>query len=330
LARVRLALGFNPVLTVRDAVGLGQRAEALGYDSVWFHESLYQRDVISYLSAILLATSRLSVGSGAMNTFTRHPITAAATFATLSETSGGRVRMGLGLGSFPTVPKIGFKIFPVSETQPLKRISEYVNVMKSYWAGEKLAFKGEFFTADGLQSDFRLANPIPLYIASLSPHTQRFAGSRADGALLSPALATIETTSAMVRNVQSGESAAGRRVDRASYMLTSVDEDGVKARNVVKNFYFFLYQLSEVIKPEVLEAYGVKREQLDALSAAWKSGSPQASGLVPDAAVDALAVAGTAAEARRKVEEYREAGVDLPILMPIGNVNYAIESLAPD
>ena len=30
-----------------------------------------------------------------------------------------------------------------------------------------------------------------------------------------------------------------------------------------------------------------------------------------------------------RIEEYRRAGVDLPILMPIGNVNYAIEALAP-
>ena len=324
----RLALGFNPVLPISGAVKIAQAAERLGYESIWFHESLYQRDVFSYLSAVLLSTSKIVAGSGALNTFTRHPLTAAASFASLSETSQGRVRMGLGLGSFPTVPNIGFKIFPVAETHPLRRISEYVEVVKGYWAGDKLDFRGEFFTAYNIQSDFR-SPAVPLYIATLSPKTQRFAGSHADGAILSPALATTETTSRMVGNVEAGESSAGRKVDKASYMLTSADEDGQKAREVISKFYFFQYQLSDVIKAEVLEGYGVRAEDLDRFRAAWKSGSPEASNLVPKAAIDALAVAGTKAEVRSRVEEYLGVGVNLPILMPIGNVNYAIESLAP-
>ena len=324
----RLALGFNPVLPVREAVKLAQRAEQLNYESVWFHESLYQRDVFSYLSAVLLSTSKMLACSGALNTFTRHPLTAAATFASLSETSGGRAIMGLALGSFPTIPNIGYKIFPVAETKPLQRISEYVTIVKSYWAGEKLSFKGRFFTAENLQSDFRPEHPVPLYIASLSPKTQAYAGSHADGAILSPAVSTPETTRSMAANVDEG--AAGRKVDKASYLLTSVDEDGEKARKVVRNFYFFLYQLSDVVKPEVLESYGVRSEELDAFRTAWKNHTPDANSLVPKAAIDALAVAGTPSEAKKRLEEYRRAGVALPILMPIGNVNYAIDSLAPD
>ncbi len=113
----------------------------MGYESLWFHESLYQRDVVTYLSSILLSTSRIKVASGVLNTFTRHPITVAATFASLSEISGGRAILGLGLGSFPTVPKIGYKIFPVSETRPLKRISEFIQIVNGFW-GERASRSG--------------------------------------------------------------------------------------------------------------------------------------------------------------------------------------------
>jgi 5,10-methylenetetrahydromethanopterin reductase len=325
----RLALGFNPVLPVRDAVVIGKKAESLGYESVWFHESLFQRDVFSYLTSVLLSTSRLKVASGAINTFTRHPLTSAATFASLSELSGGRAIMGLGLGSFPTIPNIGYKIFPVSETKPLQRIKEYVAISRSFWAGEKLSFRGEFYTAEKLQPDFKPGHGVPIYIASLSELTQRYAGSSADGAILSPSVATTRTTGAMVEHVRAGERAAGRTADKATYLLTSVDEDGGKARDAVRGFYFFLYQLGDVIKPESLQEYGVGPEEVARFREAWKRGDPAAKSLVPDKAVDALTVAGTPREARSRIEEYRKAGVDLPILMPIGNVNYAIESLAP-
>jgi 5,10-methylenetetrahydromethanopterin reductase len=326
----RLGLGFNPVLSVRDAVLIGKKAESLDYESIWFHESLFQRDAISYISSILLSTTRIKVASGVINTFTRHPVTAAATFASLSEMSEGRAIMGLGLGSFPTVPKIGFKIFPVSETKPLHRIREYVQIVKAFWAGENLSFKGDFFTAENIQFDGKLQHPVPLYVASLSEQTLGYAGANADGAILSPALTTAQKTASMVEQVRVGEVAAGRRVDKASYLLTSVDPDGSKARNVIRNFYFFLYQLSEVIRPETLESYGVKLESIELFRTAWRKGAvEEAKKLVPEAAISALSVAGTQAQALARIEEYRRTGVDLPIVMPIGNVNYAIEALAP-
>jgi len=237
--------------------------------------------------------------------------------------------MGLGLGSFPTIPNIGFKIFPVSETRPLQRIREYVSICRSFWAGEKLSFRGEFFTAEKLQSDIKLAHRVPVYVASLSERTQRYAGAEADGAILSPSVSTARTTAAMVAHVREGERDAGRTVDKASYVLTSVDEDGSKARDAVRRFYFFQYQLAEVIRPETLEPYGVTADELEAFRAAWRKGDPAAPSLVPEKALDALVVAGTPAEAAARIGEYRAAGVDLPILMPIGNVNYAIETLAP-
>jgi 5,10-methylenetetrahydromethanopterin reductase len=326
----RLALGFNPVLTVRDAVAFARKAESLGYESMWFHESLFQRDAVSYMSSILLSTTRIKVGSGVINTFTRHPVTAASTFASLSEMSEGRAIMGLGLGSFPTVPKIGFKIFPVTETRPLRRISEYVQIARAFWAGETLNFKGDFFTAESIKSEVKLEHPVPIYIASLSERTLGFAGANADGAILSPALTTEAATARMVGQVRTGERAAGRTADKASYLLTSVDPDGAKAKAVIRNFYFFLYQLSDVIKPESLEGYGVSLDSIERFRAAWKKGAvEEAKSLVPEAAIDALSVSGTREEALARIGEYRKAGVDLPILMPIGNVNYANEALAP-
>jgi alkanesulfonate monooxygenase SsuD/methylene tetrahydromethanopterin reductase-like flavin-dependent oxidoreductase (luciferase family) len=327
---MKLALGFNPVLGVKESMGVAADAERFGFDSVWMHESLFQRDVVTYISAMASATSRIALGSGVINTFTRHPVTAATTFATLSELSGGRVRLGLGVGSFPTIPLIGHQIFPVEKNRPLRRIREYVRVVKMVWDGSKVEFDGEFFKVHGLTMGFKANGHIPLYIASLSPKTQAFAATVADGVILSPALNSAWGTERMVENVRRGEERRGSAVERASYMLTSLDPDPRKAIQVVRDYYFFAYQLAEVVRPEVLSPYGVSENRLSSMKAAWKRGDvPEAKRLIPDEAIEALTITGTGDHAADRLREYEKVGVTLPIAMPIGNLTYALSELAP-
>jgi 5,10-methylenetetrahydromethanopterin reductase len=326
---MKLALGFNPVLSIQDAMRLASKAEELGFDSLWMHESLFQRDVVTYLSAMAASTKRIHLGSGVINTFTRHPVTAATTFATLSELSGGRVTLGLGLGSFPTIPLIGHQIFPVEKTRPLRRMKEYVQVVKMVWEGSEVDFEGEFFRVHNLTLGFKVNVGVPIFIASLSPRTQTFAATVADGVILSPALNTAWGTERMVENVKRGEAKRGRSVERASYMLTSLDSDPGKAAEAVRDYYFFVYQLSEVVRPEVLAPYGVTEEKLKPLREAWKKGDlPEAKRLVPDLAIEALTITGDGDHAVERLKEYGKAGVTLPIAMPIGNVQYAMDELS--
>jgi 5,10-methylenetetrahydromethanopterin reductase len=326
---MKLALGFNPVLSIQDAMRLASKAEELGFDSLWMHESLFQRDVVTYLSAMAASTKRIHLGSGVINTFTRHPVTAATTFATLSELSGGRVTLGLGLGSFPTIPLIGHQIFPVEKTRPLRRMKEYVQVVKMVWEGSEVDFEGEFFRVHNLTLGFKVNVGVPIFIASLSPRTQIFAATVADGVILSPALNTAWGTERMVENVKRGEAKRGRSVERASYMLTSLDSDPGKAAEAVRDYYFFVYQLSEVVRPEVLAPYGVTEEKLKPLREAWKKGDlPEAKRLVPDLAIEALTITGDGDHAVERLKEYGKAGVTLPIAMPIGNVQYAMDELS--
>ncbi|HKT21101.1 MAG TPA: LLM class flavin-dependent oxidoreductase [Nitrososphaerales archaeon] len=326
---MKLALGFNPVLGIRESAEVASRAEKLGFDSIWMHESLFQRDVVTYISAMASSTSEIRLGSGVINTFTRHPVTAATTFATLSELSGGRVNLGLGVGSFPTIPLIGGQIFPVEKTRPLRRVKEYVRVVKMVWEGDRVEFDGEFFHVHNLTIGFKVEGRIPIYIASLSPQTQAFAATVADGVILSPALNTAWGTERMVANVARGEAKRGSRVERASYMLTSLDPDPKKAAQAVRDYYFFAYQLSEVVKAEVLSPYGVTEESLRPMKEAWKKGDvPGAKKLIPDQAIEALTITGTGDHAAARLQEYAKAGVTLPIAMPIGNVEYAMKELS--
>lgn len=327
---MRLAVGFNPTFPAKEGAAVAAKAEAAGFESVWMHESLFQRDLITYLSTMAGATKTIRLGSGVLNTFTRHPVVAATTFASLAEQSEGRVNLGVGLGSFPTVPLIGHRIFPVNETRPLRRIREYIAVVRAVWEGKKVDYEGEFFKVHSLQMGFELKHKVPVFVGALSQKTLRFAGAEADGAILSPALNTAWGTSRMAGWVAEGEASRARHVERASYMLTSVDPDPEKARQAVREFYFFAYQLAEVVRPEVLEPYGISADRLAPMKEAWKRGAvPEARRLIPEEAIEALTVSGRPDHALDRVAEYSKAGVTLPILMPIGNVEYALQSLGP-
>ena len=86
----------------------------------------------------------------------------------------------------------------------------------------------------------------------------------------------------MVENVKRGEARRGIQVERASYMLTSLDPNPRKAAEVVRDYYFFVYQLAEVVRPEVLAPYGVTEDRLAPMKEAWRKGDlAEAKRLIP-------------------------------------------------
>jgi len=123
LALERIAIGFNPTISGKEAAEYAQAAEVHGYESLWVHENPFIKDAISLLSSAISVTSKIKLGSGCVSMVTRHPLLTTSTFVSLNDISGGRVIMGIGLGGFPWLPKLGVKVFPVQETRPLKRIN---------------------------------------------------------------------------------------------------------------------------------------------------------------------------------------------------------------
>jgi alkanesulfonate monooxygenase SsuD/methylene tetrahydromethanopterin reductase-like flavin-dependent oxidoreductase (luciferase family) len=127
----------------------------------------------------------------------------------------------------------------------------------------------------------------------------------------------------LVRQAQEG----GKKIEVASYILTTVSKNETEALNFMKSYYFVLYQVSEVLKPEVFEPYGLEEKDLEPIKEAWKRKDfAAAARAVPDEVVEALTISGSPDHCLERLKDYRKAGVELPILMPIGDVNAAIET----
>ena len=86
-----IGFGFLDRPGVGEQIRLAQKAEALGYDSLWVTETRLARDAFSVLGAMAATTRRIRLGTGIVNSWTRGPGLMAMSFATLSNLAPGRI-----------------------------------------------------------------------------------------------------------------------------------------------------------------------------------------------------------------------------------------------
>ena len=100
-----IGLGLAARGDVDDVVRWAREARDGGLDSIWIHDSYFERDAISFGSAVASAlagdgeddgAAGFRVALGAVNPFTRHPVVLAMTGSALDEILPGRIVMGLG------------------------------------------------------------------------------------------------------------------------------------------------------------------------------------------------------------------------------------------
>src|SRR3954466_14985204 len=119
---------------------LAQRAEELGYDSVWAAEA-WGTDAVTVLSWIAATTERIKVGSAILQLPGRSPANTAMTAATLDLMSGGRFILGLGT-SGPQVVE-GWHGQPWGK--PLVRTREYVEIVRAALRRDMVEHHGEHY-----------------------------------------------------------------------------------------------------------------------------------------------------------------------------------------
>jgi len=124
-----------------DAVEWARRARDAGLESVWTHDSYFERDAVTFTTAIAQAMaldggdSGFRVALGALNPYTRHPVVLAMTGAALDEILPGQIVMGLGTGLPLRLKQMGIAYDPATAVD---RVSEAIDQVRALWAGERL------------------------------------------------------------------------------------------------------------------------------------------------------------------------------------------------
>lgn len=310
----RVGLGLNGNVPVRQAVQYAHYAESQGLDSCWLHEAYWNRDALSYLAAMAVATHRLGLGTGCINPYTRHPVLIAASLASLDELSGGRVRMGFGTGYPSRLDEQG-----IPHPHPVVTLRESIALLRRLWRGEKVTYRGAAFSLTNVLVTVRPSRPIPVYLAGWGPRMLRVAGEMCEGYLARP----VESTAScrrLIGAVRAAAVAAGRsadEIDTAAYLLCAVSRERAIARAVMRRDPFVVYQLAVIDDQVVVESGLDPRLTHSIADAFWSGDVEEASRRVGDELLDTFTLAGTPDDVLRRLEEYAEAGVRLPILQPV-------------
>ena len=172
-------LTFAPVRTA-EFVELGRVAEGHGYAACYTTESL--TDTLAIDLAILVATSRIRVGSFVAVSYLRHPVIAAQAAATAADLSGGRFVLGLGLGHAVRVGALGIAV-----GRPATDLPAYVRDVKAVLSGRGRERYPDLpvQTYQDQVLDFRVPEyEVPVYTAAVGPRMAAAGAAVADGLML--------------------------------------------------------------------------------------------------------------------------------------------------
>ena len=197
-----------------------ERAEALGYASLWSFQRLLvpegsgmepvYRSVLDPMVALgylAARTSRIRLGVAVVNLPFVSPAVLAKQATTVDVLSGGRLDLGLGIGWMPEE----FAAAGASTARRGARTEEYLAVLHTLWADEVSSFDGEFYTIPAGRQDPR---PVqrpgpPVLLGGMSRPAMERAGRIADGWITS-SRADLSKIPEAVSLIRAAASAAGR------------------------------------------------------------------------------------------------------------------------
>ena len=226
--RLGLSIGYSGA-RLEVPVALVQRAEALGYSTVWTAEA-YGSDAVTPLAYLAAVTKRIGLGTAVMQLAARSPANAAMCAGTVDAlVGGGRFIAGLGVSG----PQIVEGWYGEPWGRPYYRVKDYVAIMRKVFRREapvthegaeiSLPYTGEGALGVGkpLRSILHMNPDIPIYLGTETDTMVRLTGEIADGWL---ALGFVPGTLShhmplLEEGFRRAEKATGRPKTRADFTI---------------------------------------------------------------------------------------------------------------
>lgn len=313
---MKLSYSLGSLLSIPDLLKCAEKLATHQPDTVWVPET-WGMENFAMLSAICQRTPS-KIGSSIINIFSRSPALIAMGAATIDTISNGRFVLGLGTSSVPIVEGFhGYKL-----TMPLKRMREYVDIIRLVLSGEKINYTGEIFSLNGFKLLIKPPRQrIPIYLAAINHKMVELTWEIADGVIFY--LRPISEMKDTISKMQSR-----RTIDVACQFITCVLEDAEKAKERARKTLAFYISVGEVYR-KFLAKNGFKTETDNIYSEYLKSGLNSNHEFVTDSMLESLTICGTPEQCKKQLARIYDCGITHPIIQfnPIGNVHDSFDLL---
>jgi probable F420-dependent oxidoreductase len=280
-------------LPLAEHAELFRRAEAAGYDDFWTGET-NGADGFTPLVLAAAHTSRVRLGTGIVNPFTRGPAVLAQHAAALADASGGRFVLGLGSSSNVIVERWNGVPFE----KPLSKVRAAVEGLRPVLAGER--------GPGGFKLETAPAHPIPIVVAALRGKMLALAAEVADGAF------TNFLPISGAPQVAEAFGASDKELVCRFFCVPQPEAEGM----ATAKFLFAAYGTVPVYA-EFFRWLGWG-ERIDPMVEAWHGGDrAKALELVPEELVREIFVFGSPDQMRERLAEFEASGITTFVLSAV-------------
>ncbi|HEX9258827.1 MAG TPA: LLM class F420-dependent oxidoreductase [Acidimicrobiales bacterium] len=290
----------------RGALDMAALAATLGYDSFWTAEA-NGAESFALLGAAGAAAPGLALGTGVIPIQVRTPPLAAMAAATLQALHPDRdILLGLGVST----PAVAGRWHGATYSgNPLAQLREYVALVRACLAGDTVSWDGDHYRVKGFRLGVRLGERRPkIVLAALGPRMLRLAGEIADGVLLNYLPASH--VAASVAQVRAGGPATVYAYVHAGVVADRADGIDAARRDL------YSYAMADGYARMFRQAGFA--DEVEEIRARHQAGDREgAVAAVSDRMVDAIDFMGDTAEVAAFVRSYEDAGVEVPVLMPL-------------
>jgi probable F420-dependent oxidoreductase len=231
---------------------LAERAEGLGYDSVWVGDSLLARprhEPMTLLAAAAARTTKVELGTAVLLPALRNPVVLAHMVATVDQVSQGRLILGVGIATDVPNIRAEFEAAGVPFEKRVGRMMEGLRLARALWTGEPVTWEGRWTLKDQTLGPVphRKGGP-PLWGGGNAPGALARAGRSLDGWF--PTGPDASAFGAQWDEVQDHAREAGRdpsALTCAIYLTIAVDDDAGRGERRIDEFLESYYGASASI-----------------------------------------------------------------------------------
>jgi|SRR5579883_3487905 len=229
-------------------LALAEKAEALGFDSIWVGDSVTAKprhDPLTLLAAVAGRTRKAELGTAVLLAALRNPVLLAHQAATVDRLCEGRLILGIGIAADTPAVRRDFEATGVPFDNRVGRMNEAMRLCRALWTGQPVDWTGLWTVRQGAvgPTPHRPGGP-PIWYGGFLPAGRIRTGRLYDGWF--PSQPKPEEYAAQFEDVRSAARAAGRdpaAITAAMYVTLAIDDDPARADATMNDYLVRYYRM---------------------------------------------------------------------------------------